>query len=109
MPNEENLKPFKKGYDSRRNYKGRPKNLTRQIKDLFKDEVETPSDTDIHCAIAIILNINEQEIEILKNNKNTPYWIKIIINELTDNKKGFKALEVILKQAFGTNIQGYGY
>jgi hypothetical protein len=37
MPNPENLKPFKKGKDERRNENGRPKNDLREIKTVIAD------------------------------------------------------------------------
>lgn len=37
MANEENLKPFKKGYDKRRENNGRPKSKTKSLIKLIKD------------------------------------------------------------------------
>jgi hypothetical protein len=37
MPNPENLKPFKKGKDERRNPNGRPKDELREIKTVIAD------------------------------------------------------------------------
>jgi hypothetical protein len=37
MPNPENLKPFKKGKDERRNENGRPKDELREIKTVIAD------------------------------------------------------------------------
>lgn len=40
MPNEENLVPFQKGDDPRRNIKGRPKSVYRELNKYFsKDEI----------------------------------------------------------------------
>ena len=44
MYNTQNLKPFKKGHDPRRNLKGRPKvegSITREMMKLLKQKIET--------------------------------------------------------------------
>lgn len=107
MPNSENLVPFKKGFDKRRNLQGRPKSLTGKLREVLIDESEQVTSKDITVAILFILDCTESELNELKANENTPYWMKLIINEFMDKNKSFKALESMLDMVFGTNIRTF--
>lgn len=80
MANEENLKPFKKGEDERRNVNGRPKKLPK-LDDLLADILGSEEDKDSE-AHAILQRL------------------------VTDAKSGnTKAAEIILDRAYGKSKQ----
>lgn len=83
MPNPENLKPFEKGIDSRRNLKGRPKM------------------PDLHEVMA----------EILSEEKDEKTGLQRIVDKLQDlaEKGNIKAAEVLLSRGYGLPKQQIEY
>ena len=81
MANNQNLKPFKKGYDIRRDGNGRPKKLVTQLKSLGYNI----SEVEVTIKVMLALTIYELN-EIFKNPNAT-------ILELTLAKALVKSIE----------------
>jgi hypothetical protein len=106
MANEENLKPFKKGEDPRRNMNGRPRKSFSTINAGLKAKgVEKLSKTDLLEAYALIFNSSEQDLVEIAKDKETPYAFKIIITELNDKRTRAKAMQDYRDYTFGRAVE----
>lgn len=104
-PETKQLKPFKKGHDPRRNTKGRPKNLTKALKEQLEQEIEGITQEDIESTFKLLLNCNEEDFDKLLNKKEVAYWVKIIVREFKETNKGFDALQKIFDRMFGKAME----
>ncbi len=102
MAKEDNLKPFKKGADSRRNLDGRPRKSFATInEELKKKGITKLSKSDLLDAYALIFNSTEDDLKDIAKDKNTPYALKLIILELNDKKTRAKAMQDYRDYSFG--------
>ena len=76
MPNEKNLKPFKKGYDERRNLQGRDKKFITLIK------INGYSTSQIYDVIKIMLAMTLPQLKEVYDNPNCTILEKTIANAL---------------------------
>jgi len=97
MANEQNLKPFKKGFDPKRNYKGAPRKLISQISDIGY------SNSEIVDCIKNITALTEDEIKQIVDNKDCTVLERMIGKAiLKDFGKGsLWNLELVINRAFG--------
>jgi len=106
MANEDNLKPFKKGEDPRRNMNGRPRKSFSTINAGLKAKgVEKLSKADLIEAYALIFNSTEQDLIDIAKDKETPYAFKIIITELNDKRTRAKAMQDYRDYSFGRAVE----
>ena len=83
----QNLKPFVKGDDPRRNLKGAPKKTYNQIlQDLEKQGYYAPTKSEYFDLIGKLLSMTEEDLTDFQENKDNPYWIRGIITDFTDPK-----------------------
>jgi hypothetical protein len=97
MPNPENLKPFKKGEDPRRNLEGAPRKWISQLKDNGYKQAE------INDCILIMLSMTLDELaEVYKNPKAT-ILEKTVANALKRSleKGSLYSLDTLLNRAVG--------
>jgi hypothetical protein len=97
MPNQENLKPFKKGEDPRRNLEGAPRKWISQLKDNGYKQAE------INDCILIMLSMTLDELaEVYKNPKAT-IMEKTVANALKKSleKGSLYSLDTLLNRAVG--------
>jgi hypothetical protein len=97
MPNPENLKPFKKGEDPRRNLEGAPRKWISQLKDNGYKQAE------INDCILIMLSMTLDELaEVYKNPKAT-IMEKTVANALKRSleKGSLYSIDTLLNRAVG--------
>lgn len=97
MPNQENLKPFKKGEDPRRNLEGAPRKWISQLKDNGYKQAE------INDCILIMLSMTLDELaEVYKNPKAT-IMEKTVANALKRSleKGSLYSIDTLLNRAVG--------
>jgi uncharacterized protein (DUF2344 family) len=72
MANEQNLIPFKKGEDKRRNINGRPRKFILELKDQgYKLSEVTDS-------IEVLISMTEEELTDIFNNPNSTVLEKVV-------------------------------
>ena len=99
-PDISNLTPFKPGESGNPN--GRPRKLVSKIvKHLNDNGVENVTKEQVVGAIEVCLNLTEDELLSLSNDKTQPYLIQTIASHITDSKDSFHVLNFILERAFG--------
>jgi hypothetical protein len=97
MPNEKNLKPFKKGYDERRNLQGRKHKYVSLLKK------EGYSVSEVNDTIQIMMSMNLTELgEVFQNPKGT-ILEKTIANAMRKSleKGSLYSLETLLTRVYG--------
>jgi hypothetical protein len=97
MANEQNLKPFKKGDDPRRNLEGAPRKWISQLKDNGYKVSE------VNDCILVMLSLTIEELgEVYKNPKAT-ILEKSVANSLKKSieKGSLYSLDVLLNRAVG--------
>jgi hypothetical protein len=97
MPNPQNLKALKKGYDPRRNLKGRPRKFISEIKETGY------AISEILDAIQVLISMSLEELQNVRNNPQaTALEISISSAIIKSIQKGdLNALETLLTRAFG--------
>jgi DNA-binding transcriptional MerR regulator len=97
MNKEDNLKPFQKGFDKRRNLKGAPRKWISELKDKGYRIAE------INDAIQVLLTMSMEELEEVKSNAKATILEKTIANALKKSldKGTLDSLETLLTRAFG--------
>ncbi len=99
MPNPENLKPFKRGYDPKREGNGRPAKLISSLK------VEGYKMTQVVDTISKVLSMSEKELNFIKADKAGSYSIleKIIAGSLLHDLKmnRLNTVEILLDRGYG--------
>lgn len=97
MAREENLKPFKKGHDSRRNLEGAPRKWISQLKD------NGYGNSEINDCILVMLSMTLDELaDVYKNSKAT-ILEKGVANALRKSleKGSLYSIETLLSRAIG--------
>lgn len=97
-PKIENLKPFVKGVDERRNIKGRPRTYLNALKDQgFKH-------AEVIEVINVLFSLTLAELKELYNNEETPILIKVITNGIISDLKTGKIVtfDSLANRAYGT-------
>lgn len=83
------------------NRNGRPpKLISTLVNELKANGYERATATNVTEAIEHLINLPEDEIKAILNDKNQPLSIRILSKQLLSNK-GFEALEVVLSRAQG--------
>jgi len=97
MANPQNLKALKKGYDPRRNLKGRPRKWISEIKE------QGYSLSEITDAIQVLISLDiEQLTEIKKNPSSTVLEITIASAIIKSIQKGdLDSIETLITRVFG--------
>ena len=97
MANEQNLIPFKKGEDKRRNIKGRPRKFILELKDQgYKLSEVTDS-------IEVLISMTEEELTDIFNNPNSTVLEKVVSAAILKSiKRGdMTSIETLLNRAYG--------
>jgi hypothetical protein len=97
MPNPENLKALKKGYDPRRNLKGRPRKWISEIKQ------QGYSLSEITDAIQVLISLDLQQLqEIRTNPTSTVLEVTIASAIMRSIQKGdLDSIETLITRVFG--------
>jgi hypothetical protein len=97
MPNKENLKPFKKGEDSRRNLEGAPKKYVSAL----KEQGYKPS--EINDCILVMISMDLDELKDVWQNPKATILEKTIANALRKSleKGSLYSIETLLSRAVG--------
>ncbi len=97
MPNKENLKPFKKGEDSRRNLEGAPKKYVSAL----KEQGYKPS--EINDCILVMISMDLDELKSVWQNPKATILEKTIANALRKSleKGSLYSIETLLSRAVG--------
>ena len=97
MANPENLKPFKKGEDERRNLQGRPQKLITQLKEIgyTKSQVED--------SVNAMLTLSRKELEKIDRGDEYTIFERIIAGALlkSHDKNSLFNLEMLLTRSHG--------
>lgn len=93
----DNLKPFKKGEDNRRNVKGRPRKFILELKEQGY-KISEVTDT-----IEILISMTEKELQDISNNDNSTVLEKVVSSAILKSiKRGdLVSIETLLNRAFG--------
>jgi hypothetical protein len=97
MANEQNLIPFKKGEDKRRNINGRPRKFILELKDQgYKLSEVTDS-------IEVLISMTEEELTDIFNNPNSTVLEKVVSSAILKSiKRGdMTSIETLLNRAYG--------
>ena len=97
MANEQNLIPFKKGEDKRRNIKGRPRKFILELKDQgYKLSEVTDS-------IEVLISRTEDELKDIYDNPNSTVLEKVVSSAILKSiKRGdMTSIETLLNRAYG--------
>jgi len=97
MPNKENLKPFKKGEDSRRNLVGAPKKYVSALKE------QGYKNSEINDCILVMISMDLDELKDVWQNPRATILEKTIANSLRKSleKGSLYSIEVLLSRAVG--------
>jgi len=97
MPNPENLKALKKGYDPRRNLKGRPRKWISEMKE------QGYALSEITDAIQVLISLDLQQLqEIRTNPTSTVLEVTIASAIMRSIQKGdLDSIETLITRVFG--------
>lgn len=97
MANEQNLKPFKKGYDERREGNGRPKKFTT----LMKEEGYKLS--EVNDSIQAIMAMDEKQIKAVLKNEEATMLEKTVAKAIIKSyeKGSLYSMDTLLSRVFG--------
>ena len=97
MANEENLKPFKKGYDERRWMQGRAKKLTT----LMKEEGYKLS--EINDTIQVMISMSEEQLKAIIKDPDATMLEKTVARAIIKSyeKGSLYSLETLLSRLYG--------
>lgn len=94
---KENLKKMNKGFDERRNLKGRPRKFISSIRESGYKLSE------IHDCLQVMLSMTIDELKQVYDSKEATVLEKIVANALVTSLKGGRldAVETILSRVYG--------
>jgi hypothetical protein len=97
MPNPQNLISLKKGYDPRRNLKGRPRKWISEIKDTGY------SLSEINDALQVLISLEPEKLERIRTNpQSTVLEISVAAAILKSIQKGdLTSLETLITRMYG--------
>lgn len=97
MPNPENLKPFKKGYDERRNLKGVPRKYINTLKENGYTQQE------VKATIMVLMSMNLQELSEIWNNKQSDTLLLTLAGAIKRGieKGSIYTIQQLLEMVFG--------
>lgn len=97
MPNPENLKALKKGYDPRRNLKGRPRKWISEMKE------QGYALSEITDAIQVLISLDLQQLQDIRTNPtSTVLEVTIASAIIRSIQKGdLNSIETLITRVFG--------
>jgi hypothetical protein len=97
MPNPQNLKSLKKGFDPRRNLKGRPRKWISDIKD------QGYALSEITDAIQVLISLDTEQLHEIRNNpKSTVLEITIASAIIRSIQTGnLDSIETLMTRVYG--------
>lgn len=106
MANKENI--IGKGFDKRPeniNKKGRPPKLIKSVINELKDKgYEPASNSDVIDAYTTLMQLPQDEIQGMINDKSQPMFIRVCAKRLVQ-KDGFEIIEKMIDRAHGKASQ----
>jgi len=88
------------------NRNGRPRKSFSVVNDELKAKgVEPLTKSNLIDAYSLIFNSTEDDLKEIAQDKNTPYALKLIINELNDKRTRSKAIADYRDYMFGKAMQ----
>jgi hypothetical protein len=98
---EDNLVPFKKGKDSRRNMSGRPRKLISQtIKDLKEAGVKETTSVEIKAVYLMLINLTKKDLQDKMADPDQSILVRTVADAII-NGKGFEIIEKMLDRSIG--------
>ncbi len=102
MANEQNLKPFKKGHDARRNMKGHPKKTyAAYIEQIKKLGYVAPLRDEFYEMVGLLMVMTEAHLKSFASNIDNPHWIRLLIIDMNDKKVRQKLMSDYRDWLFG--------
>ena len=102
-PDQTNLRKWKSGESG--NPKGRPPRLVSSVTSELKAQgYERVTKAQIAEAMETILNLSEDKVREIVNDKNSPMFLRVVARQLASGK-GFEAIQVLLDRAHGKPTQ----
>jgi hypothetical protein len=97
MPNPQNLKALKKGYDPRRNLKGRPRKWISEMKE------QGYALSEITDAIQVLISLDLQQLQDIRTNEtSTVLEVTIASAIIRSIQKGdLNSIETLITRVFG--------
>ena len=97
MPNPQNLKNLKKGYDPRRNLKGRPRKWISEMKE------QGYALSEITDAIQVLISLDLEQLQDIRNNPaSTVLEVTIASAIIRSIQKGdLDSIETLITRVFG--------
>lgn len=97
MPNIENLKPFKKGFDEKRNINGRPRKYVSNLKDQGYKIAE------VNDAIQVLMSMTVKELTEVVDNPEATVLEKTVAKAMLKSMKNgsLYSLDTLLTRTFG--------
>ena len=84
------------------NMKGRPKKLINKIIDDLKERgYEAVKESQIVDAFSLLLQLPQDELKRLADDKESPYFIRLVIKHMAGGKRDIEMLDRILDRSFG--------
>lgn len=101
MANEENLKPFQKGEDERRNIQGRPRKYISALKE------QGYKLSEINDCIAALMSMTKEELEEVDLNEKATIMERTIAAAMLKgyDKKSLFAAETLLSRVHGKPVE----
>lgn len=99
-----NLKPFKKGFDERRNLSGAPKKTYKNIINNMESlGYIPPTQQEYYRMLTMLLVMTESDLKAFAKNDTNPHWIRTLIVDLNDKKIRQRMMKEIQDWLFGSS------
>lgn len=106
MPGEDNIKPhrFKPGQSG--NPEGRPKKRYKEhISDVRKKGYAPPTREEYFEMMGLLLSMTEDDLRDFAEDKERPFWIRLIIIDLKDKRNRQKIMSDYRDWLFGKGTE----
>ena len=86
------------------NKKGRPKLIHHITAELKEKGYEPATESQIIDAYQQLLNLPEEEISIIRNDKTKPYFLRLVAQWM-GSKRGMEMMDRIMDRSYGKTLQ----
>jgi len=81
---------------------GRPRKLVGEVlKQMGEDGIQPVKPRDVIDMYEHLLNLSEADIVAMVNDKDTPYFVRLVAAAMTSKGRGFEIVERIIDRAHG--------